>query len=212
MDKTINFGDKIINKKDFYNNKKQFNIKDIDINKILISKPESYNKNNIRKHIIGYNDNTIIPLQLFLPKMTGYLNIFEDGTRKMSFLTANNEFLERYTKIWEKLSDLIDKKIDSDPVHSNKFINTKIRSYNNDIMTNFYDIDNKNKKIQEKNKPYRCMSFISLDSIIKIDKKYYPQTLLQECVYKLINRKVENIITNINLDSGSESDNESDYE
>ena len=37
----INFGHKKINKEDFYNNKKQFNIKNIDINKILISKPES---------------------------------------------------------------------------------------------------------------------------------------------------------------------------
>ena len=56
------------------------------------------------------------------------------------------------------------------------------------------------------------MSLISLYSIIKINKKNYPQTLLQECVYKLINSKVENIITNINLDSSSESGNESDYE
>ena len=98
-EKTIFFGDKEINKKDFYNNKKQFNTKDIDINKMLISKPESCYKTNVRKYIIGYKDNTISPLQLFLPKMTGYLNIFEDGTRKMSFLTDNNEFLERYTKI-----------------------------------------------------------------------------------------------------------------
>ena len=54
-EKTINFGDKKINKKDFYNNKKQFNIKDIDNNKILISKPESYDKNNhtIKTYIIG---------------------------------------------------------------------------------------------------------------------------------------------------------------
>ena len=211
-EKTINFGDKKINKKDFYNNKKRFNIKDIDTNKILISKPESYDKNNMIKYIIGYNDDTISPLQLFLPKMTGYLNIFEDGTRKMPFLTDNNEFLERYTKLWEKISDLINKKFDSDPVYNNKYINTKIRSYNNDIKTNFHDIDIKNNKLPEKNKPYKCMSLISLDSIIKINKKYYPQTLLQECVYKLIKRKVENVITNINLDSSSESDNESDYE
>ena len=68
-EKTINFGDKKINKKDFYNNKKQFNIEDIDINEILISKSETYEK-NMRKYIIGYNDNTISPLQLFLPKMT----------------------------------------------------------------------------------------------------------------------------------------------
>ena len=131
----------------------------------------------MKKYIIGYNDNTIIPLQLFLPKMTDHLNIFEDGTKKMSFFTGNNEFLERYTKI-------IDKKFDSDPVY-NKYINTKIRSYNNDIITNFHDNDNKNNKLPEKNKAYRCMSLISLDSIIKINKKYYPQTLLQECVYNL---------------------------
>ena len=110
----------------------------------------------MKKYMIGYKDNTIIPLQLFLPKMTGYLNIFENGTKKMSFFTDNNEFLERYTKIWEKISNLIDKKFDSDPVYNNKCINTKTRSYNND------------------NKAYRCMSLISLDSIIKINKKYYP--------------------------------------
>ena len=67
-------------------------------------------------------------------------------------------------------------------------------------------MDNKNNKLPEKNKPYKCMSLISLDSIIKTNKKYYPQTLLQECVYKLINKKVENIITDIDLDSSSESD------
>ena len=209
-EKTINFGDKQINKKDFYNNKKQFNIEDININKILISKPETY-ENNMRKYIIGYNDNTISPLQLFLPKMTGYLNIFKDGARKMSFFTNNNEFLERYTVIWEKISDLVIMKFDSDPIYNNKYINTKISSCNNDIITNFCNIDNKNNKLPEKNKPYKCISLISLDSIIKINKKY-PKTLLQECVYKLINKKVENIISNINLDSSSESDNELDYE
>ena len=56
-EKTINFGDKEISKKNFYNNKKQFNIKDIDTNKILIYKPVSYGENNMKKYIIGYNDN-----------------------------------------------------------------------------------------------------------------------------------------------------------
>ena len=111
-----------------------------------------------------------------------------------------------------KKSDLINKKFDSGPVYNNKYINTKIRSYNNDIKTNFHDIDNKYNKLPEKNKPYQCMSLISLDSIIKVNKKYYSQTLLQECVSKLIKTKVEYIITNINLDSSSEFDNESDNE
>ena len=58
----------------------------------------------------------------------------------MSFFTNNNEFLERYTAIWEKISDFVNKKFDSDPIYDNKYINninTKIRSYNNDINTNF---------------------------------------------------------------------------
>ena len=82
-----------------------------------------------------------------------------------------------------KISDLVNKKFDSDPIYNNKYINTKIRSYNNDIITNFHNIDNRNNKLPEKNKSHKCMSFISLDSIIKTNKKYYPQTLLQECVY-----------------------------
>ena len=82
--------------------------------------------------------------------MRGYLNIFKDGTRKMSFLSDNNEFLERYTAIWEKVSDLVNKKFDSDPVYGNKYINTKIRLYNNDIKTNFSNIDNKNSKLPER--------------------------------------------------------------
>ena len=48
-EKTINFNDKKINKKDFYNNKNQFKIKDIDISKILVSKPEPYRKMNAKK-------------------------------------------------------------------------------------------------------------------------------------------------------------------
>ena len=49
LGKVIDFGDKQINKKDFYNNKKQFKIKDIDINKILVSEPESHGNKNAKK-------------------------------------------------------------------------------------------------------------------------------------------------------------------
>ena len=52
-EKTINFNDKKINKKDFYNNKKQFKIKETDVSKILVSKPESYGKMNAKKYITG---------------------------------------------------------------------------------------------------------------------------------------------------------------
>ena len=42
-------------------------------------------------------------------------------------------------------------------------------------------------------------------------KKCYPQTLLEECIYKLTNKKVEDLITD-DFDSSSESDRESDSE
>ena len=42
--KSINFDDKKINKSNFYKNKKIFNIYDLDVNKILVSKKELYGK------------------------------------------------------------------------------------------------------------------------------------------------------------------------
>ena len=44
--KSINFEDKKFNKSNFYKNKKPFNIHDLDVNKILVSKKESYGINN----------------------------------------------------------------------------------------------------------------------------------------------------------------------
>ena len=55
-------------KKDFYSkNENLFNINDIDINKILVSKTEEYGKYNSFKYFIGYNDNDVVrPLYLFI--------------------------------------------------------------------------------------------------------------------------------------------------
>ena len=65
--KSINFDNKNIKKSDFYcKNKKIFNIDDIDVNKILVSKKEQYGKHNSFKYFIGYNDKNVIrPLYLF---------------------------------------------------------------------------------------------------------------------------------------------------
>ena len=66
--KNINFNNEKIKKSNFYNkSKKIFNIDDIDVNKILISKRETYGKYNSFKYFIGYNDNDVIrPLYLVL--------------------------------------------------------------------------------------------------------------------------------------------------
>ena len=104
---SINFDDKKI---DFYNkNKKTFNIDDIDVNKILVSKKEKYGKYNSFKYFIGYNDNDVIrPLYLELSQMTGYKNKFdEDKDKNKSTITMflkvkDKKPLRNYNKIWKK--------------------------------------------------------------------------------------------------------------
>ena len=58
--KSINFEDKTINKSSFYKKKKLFKIDKIDVNKILVSKKESYGTKYSLKCFIGYNDDDVI--------------------------------------------------------------------------------------------------------------------------------------------------------
>ena len=76
-------------------NKKIFNTDDTDVNKILVSKKETYGKYNSLKYFIGYNDNDIIrPLCLKLSKMTGYINEFNENKNAITMsLRVNDEQL-----------------------------------------------------------------------------------------------------------------------
>ena len=102
--KSINFDNKNIKKSDFYNkNKKIFNIDDIDVNKILVSKKEQYGKHNSFKYFIGYNDNDVIrPLCLFLSQTTGYINKFDKTKITMSLMIKDIQPLKNYIKVWKK--------------------------------------------------------------------------------------------------------------
>ena len=63
----------------------------------------------------------------------------------------------------------------------------------------------------KKKAPCKCLSIIMLDSVIKAKKKYYPQTLLEECKYEQEKIKMENL-TDDDLEKtlSEESDSESD--
>ena len=85
--------------------KKIFNIDDIDINKILVSKKEQYGKYNSFKYFIGYNDNDVIrPLCLRLSKTTGYINEFNENknTIIMSLRVNDEQLFKKYSKTWKK--------------------------------------------------------------------------------------------------------------
>ena len=70
-----------------------------------------------QKYCIGYNDSHVIrPLPTLFPKMIGYVKSF-GSAKTMSFKVGDKKLLEKYTKIWKKISSLISKKIDSEPVY-----------------------------------------------------------------------------------------------
>ena len=105
---SINFNNEKIKNSDFYKNKKIFNIDNIDVNKILVSKKEQYGKNNSFIYFIGYNDNDVIrPLCLKLSKMTSYINKFDENKITMSLMIKDKQLLKNYNKIWKKNEKLM---------------------------------------------------------------------------------------------------------
>ena len=83
-------------------------IDDINDNKILVSKKEPYNKNNLVIYFFVYNDNDAIrPLCLKLSKMTVYINEFNNKNKNkititMSLRVNDEQLFKTYNKIWKK--------------------------------------------------------------------------------------------------------------
>ena len=141
--------------------------------------------------------------------MIGYAKYF-DSNKIMSFKVRDDKLLKKYTKIWEKISHLLNIEFDSEPVYgdNDQYIKTKIKMYEDRVNTNF-----EGKKALKENVAYKCLSLIMLDSVIRANEKYYPQTLLEECKYVIRKNKIENLINDdLDLSSSDESDNECDNE
>ena len=207
--KTINFNTKKIKKSDFYKNKKVFQIDSIDANNILVSKKEAYRTKNSFKCFIGYNDNDVIrPLLAKLSQMIGYARKFNENVT-MSFKVNDKQLLKNYNRIWEKIENLMRIDFESRPVYGNddKYIKTKIKIYAKNIVTNFH-----NKKMPKEKTPCKCLSIIMIDSVIKVNKKYYPQMLLEECKYIQEKIKTENYIDEDLENSDSNNETESDID
>ena len=138
--------------------------------------------------------------------MTGYAKKFNENAT-MSFRANNKQLLKNYNKIWEKVEKLLRIDFESKPVYGDddKYIKTKIKIYAKNMITNFHD-----KKMPKEKAPCKCLSIIMLDSVVKADKKYYPQTLSEECNYIQEKIKTENYIDD-NLEK-SESDSDTNDE
>ena len=146
---------------------------------------------------------------LDLPQMTGYVKHSKNNNDKDNDKVNDKKLLKNNNKIWEKISNLLNKEFDRKPVYGDddKFIWAKINLYGDKTCTNF-----QGKKMPKENESYTFLSLIMLESVIKVqNKNCYPQTLLEECKYKIKKKKMENLI-NDDFDPSSSGENEESNE
>ena len=107
--------------------------------------------------------------------MIGYVKHFNNN-KTMSFKVKDDKLLKKYNKIWKKVGNLLSIELDSEPVYGDvdKYIKTKIKMHGYRVNRNF-----QGKKVPKENASYKCILLIMLDSVIRVNKKYYPQTLLE---------------------------------
>ena len=197
--------DKEVNKKEFYLSKQAISLDSVDLNKIVVSKKCKINDTTY-KHICGYlNNDTIQPLCVILPQMYGYIKYFDDGGKNMSFVTDDEKIYKKYNEIWEVIRNLLKIDFTVNPVRDDIYLVAKLKIFDRINRTTF----NNNNYIPMERNHYICIPAIDVDSVLKIDKRAYPQAYLEQCKYKLKKRKIVNYIDDEIIDEDTDSD--SDY-
>ena len=140
--------------------------------------------------------------------MTSYARKFDENAT-MSFTVNNKQLLKIYNETWEKFEKLMRIDFESKTVYGDdeKYIKTKIKIYAGSMITSFH-----NKKMPKEKAPCKFLSIIMLDSVIKANKKYCPQTFLEECKYVQEKIKTENYIDEDLEKSESDSDSNDETE
>ena len=176
----------------------------VNVDQIVVSDKFKHNNEGF-KYFIGYQKGEIVkPLCIILPQMSGYIKYFENGGKNMSFLIKDDEVWEKYDKIWDVIKNKLGIKFHSEPVYEYKYLKTKVREYDGVIKTNFLGND-----VPKENMHYTCIACITIDSVMKMNKKYFLQVYLEECKYKIKKIQMSRFI-NAELDSDSDSDDDND--
>ena len=132
----LTFGYIETEKNKFYHHKSPIFLKDVDIEKVLVSNKISFGEKNY-KNLVGYlyNDHKIKPLHIMLPNTSAYVKSYDGQTKWIYFLIEDDELLEKYNTIWDKVSADIKKEFDSEPVYNQNFLKTKIKSHGDEVTT-----------------------------------------------------------------------------
>ena len=169
----IKFGDKEVNKKEFYSSKEAIFLDSVDLSKIIVSSKWKISDTKYKYFCKYINNGIIQPLCVILPQMSGYITYFDDGGKNMSFVTDDKGVYQKYKEIWEVVRKLLKLKFTVSPVRDDKYVIAKLKIFKNIKITTFT-----NNVIPEENSHYTCISAIDIDSVLKIDKKVYPQAYL----------------------------------
>ena len=194
--KKIKFGDKEVDKKEFYSSKQAISVDSVDLDKIVVSNKWKINETT-HKYLCGCLNNDVIePLCVILPQMHGYTKYFDDGGKNMTFVN----------EIWEVIRKLLKAKFAVNPVQDDKHLIAKLKISNKINRATFND-DNNTNNIPKERSHYICIPAIDIDSVLKIDhKRAYSQAYLEQCKYKLKKRKILNYIDDEIIDEDTDSD------
>ena len=204
MNKLV-IGDIEVSKKEFYESKEALDLGELDVNKIVVSKKIKGN-NETSKVFIGYMDDIggiVTPLCIILRQMSGWIKYFENGGKNMSFKIEDDSVYLKYNEIWIKIKELLGGiKFHSEPIYDDSYIKTKVKTFSDTIKTLF-----DGNEIPKERVEYACIACISVDYVLKRDKKFFPQVYLEQCKYRVKKREMKSFIDyEIYLDSDYESD------
>ena len=133
------FGDKEVDKKEFYSSKEAILLDSVDLSKIVVSSRWKISDTKY-KYFCGYlNNNFIQPLCAILPQMSRYIKYFDDDGKNMSFVTDDKEIYEKYNEIWNVVKKLLKVKLFVSPIRDDKYIITKLKILKNINLTTFTD-------------------------------------------------------------------------
>ena len=166
MNNTIVFNDVEVNKKYFYDTKKAIPLNLVDVANIVVS--NKIKNNEASKYFIDYlfDIDVVVPLCVILPQMSGYIKYFENGGKNMSFKIEDDEVYVKYNQIWNKIKELLGVKFYSEPIYDDRYIKTKVKTFSNIINTLFSEDQIPKVRVQ-----YVCIACISVDSVLRVDKK-----------------------------------------
>ena len=118
--------------------------------------------------------------------MSGYIKYFDNGGKNTSFKIKDESFDLKYTN---KIKKLLGTRFHCQPIYDDKYIKTKVKTFSG-VTSTFFSKD----ELPKERNHYICIAAICIDSVLKIERKNYPQVYLEQFKYKLKKQKTVDFI------------------